>query len=625
MCGIAGYIGPDIRRLPASAGRAMAAAIRYRGRDAEGRWSDGRRVFLAHSRLSVIDVAGGGQPMTDTTGRYVLVFNGEIYNYKELRAAYARRGARFRTQSDTEVVVEGYRLLGERVCQDLNGMFALAIWDLEEQQLFLARDRLGKKPLFWFAANGVFAFSSSLDGFQGLPGWTGELSEAGMGLYSLLGTFPGESTVYRQARALPPACHAVVRPGDATLRPCRYWRLAFTPKWSRGKAALFDTYEELLADAIRIRLRSDQPLALTFSGGVDSGSIAVLCARRLHTPLRCFTIDYSTADDPSEETRIAGQVAGLLGLEWRHIQFDYHHCLLPDLPAAYRFYDQPCQQLPLVYAQRLYEAIKPHATVVLSGNGADELFTGYIGDERTRRRGLVLSALRPCRPLFRARVFPEFLRLPLPDAFFASLERQAASLVPAGEALEEVRAHLRALLAEARESGAEAALDLKMFMGLFCSAVDSNFRLPDISGLAAQVEVRSPYLDYRMVEFAARLAHRLKVGSLFSPRRNKLLPKQWYARHVPREIAWSRKKGMGWNLRWDRSIATDPGYHAWFARAYDALDEAGIASAPYRQAWSGYVRAIRRGVEFPAEAGMMMKGFMLGMWLLRKREEDGRA
>ena len=456
-----------------------------------------------------------------------------------------------------------------------------------------------------------------------MPGWTGELSAAGIGLYSLLGTFPGESTIYRQAHALPPACCASVRPGDTVLRPRRYWRLAFAPKRTGSKTALFDEYEGLLADAIRIRLRSDQPLALTFSGGVDSGSIAVLCTKRLHTPLRCFTIDYSTAQDPSEETRIAEQVAGMLGLEWRHIQFDYHRCLLPDLPAAYRFYDQPCQQLPLVYAQRLYEAIKPHATVVLSGNGADELFTGYIGDERTRRRGLVLAWLRPFRPLCRARFFPAFLRLPLPEAFFASLEQQAAAFVAGSEARQEMAAHLRALLAEAKEAGAEAALDLKMFMSLFCSAVDSNFRLPDISGLAAQVEVRSPYLDYRMVEFAARLPHRLKVGSLFSPRRNKLLPKEWYARHVPHEIAWSRKKGMGWNLRWDKSIATDASYDACFARAYDALDEAGIVSAPYRQAWRGYVQAIRRGVEFPTEAGAMMKGFMLGMWLLRGREGDG--
>ena len=148
MCGIAGYIGPDIRRLPEEADRALAAAIRYRGRDAEGQWSDGQRARLLHARLSIIDVAGGGQPMADSTGRYVIVFNGEIYNYKELRAAYARHGVKFRTQSDTEVVLAGYRLLGERVCEELNGMFALAIWDQAEQRLFLARDRLGKKTPF---------------------------------------------------------------------------------------------------------------------------------------------------------------------------------------------------------------------------------------------------------------------------------------------------------------------------------------------------------------------------------------------------------------------------------------------------------------------------------------------
>jgi len=292
--------------------------------------------------------------------------------------------------------------------------------------------------------------------------------------------------------------------------------------------------------------------------------------------------------------------------------------LLGELDSAYRHYDQPCHQIALTYSSRLFEAMKPYATVILSGNGADELFTGYVGDEKFRLRGWVLDAARRLQPyLARTKVSP-YLRMSLPDAYVESLLAQVRAAGATGVALDELVEGMREIAVEAHACGAESALDVKMLVSLRYSGADANLRIPDISGLAAQVEVRSPFLDYRMVEFAARLPHRYKVGNVFSAKRNKLLPKLYYQRHVPADIAWSPKKGMGWNLRWDRSIADDPEFTGAFEHAWRAIDRIGMNSRPFSDAWRGYVTEFRKGVCFPAHARMMMNGLMLGTWLAQR-------
>lgn len=616
MCGIGGLISSSLPSAPDDSGRVLCNAIHYRGKDDQGQWEDGKHVRLFHARLSIIDLKTGRQPMTDYSGRYVIVFNGEIYNYRELRLLYSKAGGHFRTESDTEVVLEGYRLKGSRVCEDLNGMFAFAIWDTVQKELFLARDRLGKKPLFWASLGDQFCFASSLEAFRGLPGWEDDLCPGATLFYSLVGTFPRGGTIYRKAHALPPACHARVRL-DGDMRPhCEtYWQPDFRRKSQRGFAELVDEYEALLADAIDIRLRSDVPLALTFSGGVDSGTIACIAAKKLGRKLACYTVDYHTEEDPSEETLTARSVAQLLGLDWHYIHFDYHNQLLAELNAAYRFYDQPCQQMALVYSHRLYEAIKPYATVVLSGNGADELFTGYVGDEQFMLKGFVIETLRWLRPVMRDLPVSPYFRMSLPRAYVESLIAAGKMADARNDALEGFIPAAQSIADEAEACGAERALDFKMLLSLRYSSTDSNFRLPDISGLASQVEVRSPFLDYRMVEYAARLPHRFKVGNVFSAVKNKFLPKRYYERHVPADVAWSRKKGMGWNLRWDRSIANDPSFLPAFEAAWQSMERIGMETSHFRAAWKNYVADVRGGIEFSGHARVMMNGLMLGTWL----------
>lgn len=623
MCGLAGLVGPGVAAIEPAQRSAIQAAIRYRGLDAEDSYLAGD-AFLCHARLKVIDLSSSAnQPMADPEGRYRIVFNGEIYNYEELRAAYEHAGAHFRTDSDTEVILQGYRLKGAGVCEDLNGMFAFAILDTRDATLFLARDRLGKKPLYWTRPGGVFAFASSTDAFRALPGWQAELSESALLFYGITGAYPRGRTIYAQVQTLPPACHAIVSlRGDLMPRITQYWGMDFSQKSNTRLGGLLDEYADLLGDAVRLRLRSDVPLALTFSGGVDSGTIAALAASQQSGPVRCFTVDYHTEADPSEETLIAQAVAKQLGFEWHYVHFDYHRRLLPELDAAYAYYDQPCSRISLVYTDGLYRAIKPHATVVLSGNGADELFTGYIGDERVHLRGLVLGGLGWLRPLLRQHAVSPYLRLPLSRAYAETIVLAAEGSRPKAAVLDELREFAADIASEAEAYGVRSALDLKMLVTLRYSSNDSNYRMPDISGLAAQVEVRSPFLDHRLVEFATRLPDRYKVASVFSAAKNKFLPKKYYSRLVPAKIAWSRKKGMGWNLRWDRSIARDPSFEPKFAEAWQAMERIGMDTAPFRRAFAAYVEDVRRGTEFSGHAKMMMNGLMLGAWL-RRRPEAG--
>lgn len=623
MCGLAGLIALDIRLVPARAIDAMRDAIGFRGRDAHSEWTDERYVRLAHSRLSIIDLESGGQPMRDVDGRLTIVFTGEIYNYIELRAEYERRGARFRTHSDTEVILEGFKLRGPAVCEDLNGMFAFALWDSARRELTLARDHLGKKPLFWYATTSFVAFSSTLRAFEGLEGWTGELSAAGVALYSILSNFPEDVTVYKQARRIPYASWAVVAPGDSFLKPRRYWRMSFGEKSSQPFASALDEYGALVSDATRIRLRSDVPVALTFSAGVDSGTIAAVAARVLRVPLRCCTIDSGTLGRPSPDSVRAREVAQLLGLDWQHVPFDMvaRPDPFPTLDQAYNQYDEPCQNMNVPLSQQLYAAMKPHATVVLSGNGADELFSGYVGDERIRQQDLALRMVPSLRriphSLRRGPFSSPYFDRPLLDAW---VDTVLAAAPLDGIDAEEVAERLRVISAEMAACGVQDRMDLQMFLQLTCMTADSNYRIPDISGLVAQVEVRSPFLDVRIVEFAARLPHAWKVARMFSPDGNKHLPKAFYERYVPQTTARVPKRGLGYDMRLDRKIHDDPAFLRAFADAYASLESFGIPAGRYRNAWNEYVRRPLAAIGGSPYAPLMVNGFMLSEWLtLRER------
>ncbi|MDC1387047.1 asparagine synthase (glutamine-hydrolyzing) [Candidatus Thioglobus sp.] len=612
MCGIAGVISWNGFKLDGDSVSGMLNAIRYRGKDDVGQWEE-EGALLLHSRLTIIDKFSGSQPMIDSSDGYIIVFNGEIYNYLELREEYKKLGAVFNTSSDTEVILEGFKLKGESVCQDLNGMFAFAILDKNKRKLFIARDRIGKKPFFWTIHKGAFCFASSINAFKNIKGWKADYAIEALGAYGVFGSFPEHTSAYKNVNSLPPACHASLDFRSPKPQIKKYWNMSFHEKSTSKFNDLLSEYEDVLSDSIKIRLRSDVPIGLTFSGGVDSGTIAAICVNKLKFDINCYSIDAHSKSNPSDDVLTAERAAKHLGLSWKHIHYEKSR-LLDDLDNAYKYYDQPCSQIPMAFTHKLYESIKPHATVVLTGNGADELFTGYIGDEKTRLKGLVLSSLSWLRPFFNNfKGVSDYLKKPLPIAFGEHLKYKIYDVT--GNRNEFTEAVIDDLISEAIEVGAVSALDLKMFMSIKYRASESNYRVSDISGLASQVEVRTPYLDYNVVDFAARLPDKYKVKSLFSSSKNKFLPKYYYMCHVPKNIAFSKKKGMGWNIHFNNEMANHNGFEYKITNALKVLNDYSISSSIYEKAWLRHKSAIQKGKINSNDAHLVINGMMLGLWL----------
>jgi asparagine synthase (glutamine-hydrolysing) len=608
MCGIAGVVARDARVANPAVVDGLAAAIRYRGRDAEGRWADASAVLL-HARLAIMDPEHGAQPMVDASGRYVIAFGGEIHNHDELRRRYEAAGARFRTHCDTEVVLEGFKLRGPAVCDDAVGMFSIAIWDVERRELFLARDRLGEKPLYWSGRDGAVWFSSTCDAFRHCPGWTGALSQRGLAEYSAAGSFRWDRTIYHDVRALPPGTWAVVRPGDESVVPQRYWQLQFRPDHGRSVAETRLRYDEILSEAVDLRLGADVPVAITFSGGVDSGTVAAMAAAS-GRPFPCFTFDHDSPGDRSEETDRAREVAALLGMPWRFCHYDYRATFPQDLGDAYAAFDQPSWQPELVHLHQVATLIRPSAPVALTGGGADELFNGYRGDERLRRLDLVRSALTRlgARAALGDRLDPVH--------HLAARMRIALAGGPVPDARAELELSINELRESAAAAGAQSALDLKTFHTLTWSNAESLYRAPDIAGLSAGVEFRAPFLDHRVVEFATTLPAHMRVRRPWTAAANKWIAKERYAEFVGHDVAYAPKLNMGANLFWDLEL----GRSAWRGlvdEALDELDTAGLDTSGPRRAWSVYVSDVAAD-RAPSTYTLAIRWLMLGLWLRRR-------
>ncbi len=311
MCGIAGFLMRGGGRAEERWIRAMGAALVHRGPDGEGYFIE-QGTALGHRRLSVIDLETGAQPMTNEDGSLVIVFNGEIYNFAELRPELERRGHVFRTRSDTEVLLHLYEDNGPGLVQRLNGMFAFAIWDRRRRELFLARDRFGKKPLYVIENEGPwrFAFASELKALLALPGVGREVAPESVADFLAFGYVPEPRSIFRRIRKLPAGTTLTV--SDDEARPQRYWQLSFTRHrlgWEEAKERI----DALASDAVRLRLASDVPLGAFLSGGVDSGAVVAYMTRHAPGRVRTFTIGFR--ERSYDETRYARLVAGRYGTE----------------------------------------------------------------------------------------------------------------------------------------------------------------------------------------------------------------------------------------------------------------------------------------------------------------------
>jgi asparagine synthase (glutamine-hydrolysing) len=600
MCGIAGSLSWGAPPA-ADAVALMTRRLASRGPDAEGLITRGP-IALGHRRLAVIDPTPEGlQPMADATGRIWIVFNGEIYNYRDLRARLMSEGASFLTATDTEVILEAYKRWGEDCLQRLNGMFAFALWDEPRQRLLLARDRLGEKPLYYWPhpETGV-VFASGLKALRLYPGVDRGINAAALGQFLSLNYVLTNESMLSGVHKLPAAHFLVVERGRP-LVATRYWDLArhFREKRSfRNEGEAAEELDALLLDSVRLRLVSDVPLGAFLSGGIDSSIIAAgmrrLCASGR---IRTFTMGFGEAS--YDEMPGARATATHLGTE--HTERLADQDIARSVPAVVRAVDEPFADTSIVPTYHLSGFARQHVTVCLSGDGSDEIFAGYATYAADRLRHLTSWLPGPMtRGLLQ--LFDRLLPVSFDKVSFDYRLRQFLR----GHGLPADRAHVSwrlinddgakrrllhpdwdrpALVADPFDSFRahfdEVAdchyLDQAMYVDAKTWLVDDILVKVDQASMAHGLEVRPPFLDHRLVEFAAALPVEWK----FQHWRQKHLLKASQRRHLPAAILDRRKQGFNAPVsHWlngtleeiGRSATRSPAMEAWFdLRAIDAL------------------------------------------------------
>jgi len=555
MCGICGDV--DLAGAPDADGvRRASRAIAHRGPDAEAFFFDGP-AGLGHRRLSILDLESGDQPMVRDA--VAVVFNGEAYDFAALREELRAKGHPFTTRSDTEVVLRAYLEWGEEFAEHVHGMFALAIWDSRRRKLVLARDRLGKKPLYYMVRGSRVLFASELKALVAHGGVGRELDHEALVQYLACEYVPAPGTILRGVRKLPAAHVAVL--DDRGFRLRRYWKV---PGPARERVSADDAAGELirlLDAAVAKRLVADVPVGVFLSGGIDSTSIAALAARH-KKPLQTFSIGF--VEESFDESPWAQLAASRLGTEHVSQKFSGQDCL--DLiPAAAAQLDEPFADPSFLPTLLLSRFTRRHVKVALAGDGGDELFAGYdpfLAHRPAAVFARVPRALRaameslvrrlPASPRnmsldFRLKQFlrgvdaPPSLRHASWIASFLPAEI-AAVLHPDLRAFASAEVAFRQVLEDAARSGARpGSVDEALRYYLTRYLADDILVKADRASMAASLELRAPYLDTAVVEFAARLPWRLKMSFT----RTKVILKRALRGLVPDEILRRPKKGFG--------------------------------------------------------------------------------
>ena len=561
MCGIAGLFYPAVARPVEPARlRAMGDAMAHRGPDGAGEWT-APGVGFAHRRLSIIDVAGSPQPMVGADQRYAIVFNGEIYNFRDLRAELQARGRIFATEGDTEVLLHGYAEWGPSLLDRLNGMFAFAIHDAATQSLFVARDRLGVKPLHYVAlADGALAFASELKGLTAHPLLRRVPDVTAVEDFLALGYVPDDACLLAGVKKLPAGHFLLVERGKAVPPPRRWWDVSFADRARGGVAALEEELLQRLRDGVTSRMVADVPLGAFLSGGVDSSAVVALMAEASRQAVKTCTIGFEEAGH--DERAYAAQVAARFATDHRErvVRSD-DFALLDTLVDAF---DEPFADASALASYQVCALAREQVTVALSGDGADEAFAGYrryrfqAAEERVR--ALLPAGVRA--PLFGAlgAAWPKADWAPRPLRAKATLlalareggegyarsvgvttpELRGALFSPAARAaLQGHRAEDR-YVAAMRDAPARDPLDRAQYADLKIWLPGDILTNGDRTSMAVSLEAREPLLDHRLVEFAARLpsSMRLRRGE------GKWLMKRALERHLPRDVLYRPKMGF---------------------------------------------------------------------------------
>jgi asparagine synthase (glutamine-hydrolysing) len=558
MCGIAGVLNlHNPKPIPDQTLKAMILAMRHRGPDEFGIYRDSW-VGLANARLSIVDLAGGQQPIGNEDGSLWIVFNGEIFNYVELRPDLEARGHRFETNCDTEVVLHMYEEYGPDCLKHLNGQFAIAIWDTRDRSLFLARDRVGIRPLYYTTVAGRLLFGSEVKSLLAYPGVMAEIDREVLRQVFTYWSPLSPRSIFRNINELPSGHYLLARDGRIDIQP--YWALDFTIEAPRRKDGDYlEELESLLVDATTIRLRADVPVGAYLSGGLDSSVTAALI--RKHTPrhLDTFSISFSDADyDESGPQRV---MAAFLGTHHQELVCT-HEDIARVFPDVIWHTEVPLLRTAPAPMFLLSELVHRHSyKVVLTGEGADELLAGYdIFKEMQIRRFWARQPESKLRPALFRKIYPEIPRLAQSDAFLQSFFKRGLELTSSPFYSHEIRwantARTGRFLAEQDPRATPSIkgqdwpvprpaqfnqwsplaqaqyLEITTFLSSYLLSAQG-----DRMSMAHSVEGRYPFLDYRVIEFCNRLPDDLKLRGLSE----KWLLRQLGRTLLPDEI-WQRRK-----------------------------------------------------------------------------------
>ena len=560
MCGIAGFIDfsshnrEDARKKLLG----MTDCIAHRGPDAEGNYVD-THAALGHRRLSIIDLATGQQPMADVSGRYKIVFNGEIYNFSTVKRELETLGYGFATASDTEVILQAYACWGEACVKRFNGMFAIALWDTLEKVLFLARDRIGKKPLYYTWDGRCFAFASELKSLiEG--GFTGRsIDPDALDAYFSLGYIPSPMAVFTDVRKLPPAMAGVVTPEGTLFH--RYWDLACTPKKKFTLEEASDRLDDLLRDAVRCRMMSEVPLGAFLSSGLDSGLVVSYMAELSDRPVATHTMGFQ--EEAFNESSGARLIADHLGA--RHSEFVSQPDDMETLSSIARVLDEPFADNSVLPSWHVCQQAARSVTVALTGDGGDEGFGGYTFRYlphvmESLIRGWIPREIR--RTVFGSagKFYPASARLPkllrLKTIFENLAESDARAFYKDLAWLRE--GDRNRLYTKAFKAALSGRTTEEKVVRLYeqCQGADAltraqytdvRFYLPedvlvkaDRMSMAHGLELRNPLLDHRILEFGVSLPSELKI----SRTRGKLLLRHLAEKRLPRAVINLPKKGF---------------------------------------------------------------------------------
>ncbi len=559
MCGIAGIVSKTRVQNP-SALKPMLDALRLRGPDDEGSYY-GKGAALGQRRLSIIDLEGGHQPIGNEDGSLWLVCNGEIYNYQSLREDLVKRGHRFSTHSDSEVVLHLYEEKGERCVEDLRGMFAFAIWDDRKQTLFAARDRLGQKPLYYANRNGELLFASEIKALLAVDASLSEMDEEALDQYLTLRIIASPRSMFRGVRKLPPA-HTMTFSEASGLKISRYWDLYFEPKLTGSEDQITDQLEEQLIEALKLHMVSDVPVGAFLSGGMDSTLVVSMLMRHVtQEPMQTFTIGLPYGK--YNEAPAARLVADEYGTQ--HHEQILTPSLLASLPDLVWHLDEPSDPLSIC-SYLVAKMARQHVKVVLGGDGGDELFGGY-----DRYYGHKYAGYYAMLPKFLRRYgIGPVLNL-VPDGGWYKSKAHQLKWLHALSFLSGSRRYSRSLSyfyfgpdwrgklygdrminavngfepeAEIWEyydtAKASSSVDRMLNADSFIRLPDHPVMISDRMTMANSLEVRSPLMDHKVAEFAAKIPVNMKVRG----RSLRLIQRRLLERYIPKSVLERPKQGF---------------------------------------------------------------------------------